>query len=165
MNGGRHILPIGVIVAAISGQVFLLGLQAGLASAAAALVVGVLAMFLSPPEPTPSYDYPWMAPDFDSSTDAYSAGRVSRGDEYGPDALERIEGVDVQIKGLLEQAGVRYFSQLADTSPEELREILEGGGLGTVDPTTWPNQARLAANKEWDALHKLQETLAAKQTN
>ena len=156
------LLVVGVILAAATGDAFTLGLQAGLALAAAALVVGLLAQLISPPEHTPVYDYPWSAPGFDPATDAYAAGHTVPNIGYGQDDLERIAGIDAPIKALLKEAGIRYFSQLADTSPEDLRQILADGGLETIDPATWPDQARLAANREWETLRKLQGALAAR---
>lgn len=153
------LLVIGAIVAAASGETFLLGMQAGLVSAVAALGVGLLAMLISAPEPVTQYDYPWMDPDFDSTTDAYASGLTVPTTGYGPDDLTRIEGVDEQIADLLREAGVRYFSQLANSSLDELLDVLESGGLLTMDPSSWSDQAMMAANGDWDALAAFQERL------
>jgi hypothetical protein len=150
------LLLLGAIVTAASGTILLVALQAGLASAAAALVVGVLAMFISPPERKPYYAYPWMNPAFDTETDAYAAGQVVPTTGYGQaDDLTRIAGIDEQIAGLLKEAGIRYYSMLAETAPGELREILDEAGLTDVDPEPWPDMALLAANGEWSALQGL----------
>ena len=59
---------------------------------------------------------------------------------------------------LLNQFGVRTYRQLADTPVERLREILTNAGpqLAMHDPGTWPSQANLAANDQWDALKSIQ---------
>lgn len=151
------LLVLGAIVTAASREIVLVALQAGLASAAAALVVGMLAMFISPPERKPYYAYPWMNPDFNTDTDAYAAGHVVPTTGYGEaDDLTRITGIDAQIMGLLKEAGIHYFSQLAETAPAELRDILAKGGLTDIDPEAWPDMALLAANKEWSALQELE---------
>jgi predicted flap endonuclease-1-like 5' DNA nuclease len=80
--------------------------------------------------------------------------------EPTPDDLKRIEGIGPKISSLLQAAGVLTFAQLAETDVSRLKGILEEAGLGTLaDPTTWPQQARLAADGQWDALGALQDEL------
>jgi hypothetical protein len=157
------LLVIGVIAGVASGQAFTLGLKAGLYSSAAALVIGLLATVVSRPEGEPAYDYPWMNPKFNPDTDAYAAGMVVPTIGYVPDDLTRIAGIDEQVAGLLNEAGIYHFGQLANASPETLRDMLEEAGLMDVDPAIWPDQAILAANGEWDTLEELQEELTAEQ--
>ncbi len=79
-----------------------------------------------------------------------------------PDDLKRIEGIGPVISGVLQNAGVKTFAQLADTDVERIREILKGADpnlLRLADPATWPKQARLAASGKWEALEKLQDRL------
>jgi NADH-quinone oxidoreductase subunit I len=79
-----------------------------------------------------------------------------------PDDLTRIEGIGPVISGVLQDAGIKTFAQLADTEVERIREILKAANpnlLRLADPTTWPKQARLAASGKWEALEKLQERL------
>ena len=78
------------------------------------------------------------------------------------DDLKRIEGIGPKISGVLQQAGISTFAQLADTEVERLRDILAASDprlLRLADPTTWPEQARLAASGEWEALVALQKRL------
>jgi hypothetical protein len=45
-----------------------------------------------------------------------------------------------------------------------LRDILAEEGLtGLADPVSWPGQARLAAEGDWDALKVLQQKLKGRQ--
>ena len=76
-----------------------------------------------------------------------------------PDNLRRIEGIGPKVAGILNGAGIATFAQLADTSVEQLRAILEAEGLKFMKPDTWPEQAALAARGDWDALQNLQEQL------
>jgi NADH-quinone oxidoreductase subunit I len=79
-----------------------------------------------------------------------------------PDDLKRIEGIGPKIAGVLQAAGVKTFAQLADSSADHLRQILQGADpnlLNLADPTSWPKQARLAATGKWEALERLQERL------
>ena len=77
------------------------------------------------------------------------------------DDLTRIEGIGPKIQELLVSRSIDTYRKLADQSPEELKEILEdvGGTFRTHDPTTWPEQATLAANGEWESLVHLQDEL------
>lgn len=74
------------------------------------------------------------------------------------DDLTVIEGIGPKIQMLLHQYGVRTYRQLADTPVERLREILSTAGpqLAMHDPGTWPSQANLAANDQWDSLKSIQ---------
>jgi large subunit ribosomal protein L17 len=71
-----------------------------------------------------------------------------------PDDLTRIEGIGPKISGILQEAGITTFAQLADTDPGSLEEILEAADprlRRLADPATWPEQAALAAGNEWEA--------------
>lgn len=78
------------------------------------------------------------------------------------DDLKIIEGIGPKISSLLKGAGIQTFAQLADTDPETIRKILFDvdprlGRLG--DPTTWPAQAKLAAEGKMSELQALQDSL------
>lgn len=77
------------------------------------------------------------------------------------DDLEIIEGIGPKISGILKNAGVRTFDQLASTSLEQLEEILRDGGIRIAAPETWAEQSRLAANDDWDGLEDLKQRLHA----
>ncbi len=81
--------------------------------------------------------------------------------EAPADDLKKIEGIGPKIAELLQQAGIRTFADLANTSPDRIREILEAAGnrYKMHDPSTWPQQARLAAEGKWDELKALQDQL------
>jgi predicted flap endonuclease-1-like 5' DNA nuclease len=77
-----------------------------------------------------------------------------------PDDLQRIRGIGPKIAGLLQLAGIQTYAQLAMAGVDRLREILADEGLARLaDPTSWPEQARLAAEGEWGALEALQVEL------
>ena len=77
-----------------------------------------------------------------------------------PDDLRRIEGIGPKINGLLQEAGVHTFAQLAEANVDRLKHILSEADLRALaDPTTWPEQAALAANADWEALQVLQDDL------
>ena len=70
------------------------------------------------------------------------------------DELEVIDGIGPKIADLLRHAGVRRFWQLAHMTPEQIKPILDAAGPSykLADPSTWPEQAALAANNHWTAL-------------
>jgi hypothetical protein len=76
------------------------------------------------------------------------------------DDLTRIEGIGPKISGLLQQAGISSFAQLAGTNVDRLQKIIADANLTALaDPGTWPAQAKLAAEGQWERLDALQEEL------
>ncbi len=77
------------------------------------------------------------------------------------DDLKKIEGIGPKISEILTTAGIPTFSALASTAPEKIKEILAEAGnrYKMHDPTTWPQQAQLAADGKWDELKTLQDKL------
>lgn len=77
-----------------------------------------------------------------------------------PDDLKRIEGIGPKISSILQAAGIATFAQLAQADVGRLRDILSQAGITQIsDPTTWPEQARLAAAGDWAGLEALQAKL------
>lgn len=77
-----------------------------------------------------------------------------------PDDLKLIEGIGPKISSLLQAAGIMTFAHLASTDVKRLKQIIAEAGLTALaDPTTWPEQATLAATGQWNALETLQEEL------
>jgi predicted flap endonuclease-1-like 5' DNA nuclease len=76
-----------------------------------------------------------------------------------PDDLKVIEGIGPKISGLFQAAGITTFAQLADASVDQLKQIVLDAGITIADPTTWPDQAGLAAAGKWDELEVLQDEL------
>lgn len=66
-----------------------------------------------------------------------SAGSTSR------DNLQRITGINKNTEILLNAEGIYTFHQLANTSPERLRAIMDihGYNLKESDPSAWPSDA------------------------
>ncbi len=80
-----------------------------------------------------------------------------------PDDLTRIEGIGPKVAGLLADAGITTYAQLAKTEVDALREILRDAGLPFMNPATWPEQAALAAQEAWAELTSLQTDLSGGQ--
>ena len=77
------------------------------------------------------------------------------------DDLKIIEGIGPALAKVLNNAGINTFMQLANRDEKTLREILrnEGSRFKVHDPSTWPEQARLASNESWEELKTLQEKI------
>jgi predicted flap endonuclease-1-like 5' DNA nuclease len=78
-----------------------------------------------------------------------------------PDDLKIVEGIGPKIEGLLNDAGIWTFRQLADSSEERLREILDAAGrrYQMHDPSTWARQSLMAYEGKWDELKAWQDAL------
>ena len=75
------------------------------------------------------------------------------------DNLQIIEGIGPAMESVLKENGVVTWSQLAAKTVPELRSILDkyGKRYQIIDPTTWLEQARLAAAGKVDDLIRLQK--------
>jgi NADH-quinone oxidoreductase subunit I len=79
-----------------------------------------------------------------------------------PDNLEIIEGIGPKFASVLRAAGITTFAKLADTDEERIRQILQEASpnlLRLARTSTWAQQARMAANGEWEALERWQAEL------
>jgi predicted flap endonuclease-1-like 5' DNA nuclease len=81
------------------------------------------------------------------------------------DDLTIIEGIGPKVSGLLNSAGIMTLGELAETDPERLKEILEKEGLQFMDPGSWKEQARLAAEGKLADLEVLKQSLKAGRRN
>ena len=77
------------------------------------------------------------------------------------DDLKKIEGIGPKIESLLNADGVSTWAKLAKTSIKKIQSVLDAAGprYRMAEPSTWPQQADLAAKGKWDELEKLQDYL------
>ena len=77
------------------------------------------------------------------------------------DDLKLVEGIGPKIAGLLNDAGINTWAELAATEVDKIKGILADAGsrYASHDPTTWPDQAKLAAAGEFDKLKAWQDEL------
>jgi len=75
------------------------------------------------------------------------------------DDLKIVEGIGPKIEELFNNANIFTYAELAKADPADLKEILNAAGsrYQMHDPTSWPMQAELAANGEWDKLTEWQD--------
>jgi len=147
--------------------------QVSLAGALAILVWWFLRQYLEQDQVTAEYPISTVSgamddlPDKESYTSAKGQGHsvvvtakapVIK-DQTVPDNLRLIEGIGPKISGVLADAGIITFAQLAATEVDRLRQILADAGVRIAYPDTWPEQAALAAADSWEDLRRLQSQL------
>jgi len=78
------------------------------------------------------------------------------------DDLTKIEGIGPKMSQALIDAGINSFAKLAASTEDTLREAISNAGM-RFSPSlpTWPEQAKLASQGDWDGLEKLQDELVA----
>lgn len=81
--------------------------------------------------------------------------------EGDKDDFRVIEGIGPKIDEILHEAGIETYAALSEKSADEIREVLlaQSSRNKMFDPTTWPDQAKLAAEGKMDELAALKESL------
>lgn len=75
-----------------------------------------------------------------------------------PDDLKVIEGIGPKTAGVLKSSGIKTYKQLSLAGVEQIKTVLTENRI-RANPTTWPEQAKLAAAGKWEALEALQAKL------
>lgn len=75
------------------------------------------------------------------------------------DNLTKVEGIGPKAAEALTAAGVATFADLAKAKPEAIKTILTEASsrMAHLDPTSWPKQAKMAADGKWDELKEWQD--------
>lgn len=138
---------------------------AGMGFMFAALLIGLAAVLFDPAFPKP-VARSWPEGGTAILTRYARVDLDEHGHENGhpaqPDDLTRIEGIGPKIEAILNAADVVTYAQLAQYAPDNIREILRLAEFrAPADPSSWPEQARLADREAWDELEALQERLVA----
>jgi len=123
-------------------------------------------------EPAPKAKAPVAAPEV---TEAAAEVEVAAEKKAAPkkekapklDDLKIIEGVGPKIETLLKDGGISTWAELAAASVDRLKEILDAAGprYQIHDPSTWPAQAKFAAEGKWEELKDYQEMLMGGRDN
>lgn len=77
------------------------------------------------------------------------------------DDLKIVEGIGPKIQGLLNDADIHTWADLANADLDKLQAILDEAGsrYRIHDPATWANQAKLANEAKWEELEDYQDRL------
>ncbi len=89
-----------------------------------------------------------------AAKEAAQAALRERGDDFSI-----IEGVGPAVTAFLHNIGIRTFDALAAADAADIKAQLKAKRNNIADPTTWPQQAQLVVNNDWEALKELQESL------
>lgn len=89
------------------------------------------------------------------------AAKAVFGKRIKADDLTLIEGIGPKISQLFHNAGIDTWRKLSETPVEDCQKILSDAGERFVmhNPGTWPRQAKLAADGNWQALFDWQAQL------
>ena len=79
------------------------------------------------------------------------------------DNLTKIEGIGPKAAEALSNAGVDSYAKLAKSKAEKIKEILAEASsrMAHLDPTSWPKQAKMAADGKWEELKEWQDKVKA----
>ena len=80
--------------------------------------------------------------------------RIKSGYIY--DDFTQIEGIGAKARDVLHKAKIRSFEDLAATSPDQLKKVLDKAGL-SMNPNTWPKQAEFIVIGDLSGLKEYQK--------
>ena len=82
--------------------------------------------------------------------------KASKGDD-----LTKIEGVGPKAAEALTNAGLETFAKVAKAKADNMKEVLTEASsrLAHLDTTSWPKQAKMAADEKWDELKAWQDSV------
>lgn len=89
------------------------------------------------------------------------AAKAALGKKIKQDDLTMIEGIGPKIAEIFTNAGIATWADLGNTEVERCKEVLAEAGdrYKMHDPNTWPRQAKLAAEGQWQELADWQDKL------
>lgn len=95
------------------------------------------------------------------STAKTSKIELPSGKKIKPDDLKVVEGIGPKIAGLLNDAGINTWADLANADLDKLQGILDEAGsrYRMHDPGTWSKQAQLCVEEKWAELEEYQDHL------
>ncbi|MGB6153620.1 MAG: 30S ribosomal protein S2 [Pricia sp.] len=75
------------------------------------------------------------------------------------DDLTKIEGVGPKAAEAMVAAGIDSYASVAKADADKIKEILteSSSRMAHLDPTSWPKQAKLAADGKWNELQEWQD--------
>jgi small subunit ribosomal protein S2 len=79
------------------------------------------------------------------------------------DDLTKIEGIGPKAAEAIVNSGIVSFADLAKAKSDKIKEILTEASsrMAHLDPTSWPKQAKMAADGKWDKLKEWQDKVKA----
>lgn len=89
------------------------------------------------------------------------AKKATKEKKTSSDDLTKIEGIGPKAAEALSNAGMESFAKLAKGDAEKIKEVLTEASsrMAHLDPTSWPKQAKMAADGKWDELKEWQDSV------
>lgn len=86
---------------------------------------------------------------------------VAKTADSSSDDLTKIEGIGPKAAEALTNAGMATFAALAKGDADKIKEVLTEASsrMAHLDPTSWPKQAQMAADGNWDELKEWQDNV------
>ena len=109
--------------------------------------------------PAPEPDDPVRSPDVSIAPNVDEASAVL-GRPVVPNDLTVIPGISPGVEELLHGIGIRTWFDLATTEASLLRTMLVDAGprFSPLDPSLWPEMARLLSGAEWQQFKDMSES-------
>lgn len=122
------------------------------------------------PAPAPGVEAPKVeqapkaaAPKAEEAPKAKKTDKITlpSGKKIKQDDLKIVEGIGPKIEGLLNDAGINTWADLADAPEEKVQAILDEAGprYRMHVPATWSKQAQMANEGQWEELEAYQDRL------
>lgn len=111
-------------------------------------------------KPTPVVDkVPNVTVDVEATKEAVKEDK--KAESTDSDDLTKIEGVGPKAAEALSNAGLNTFAKVAKADADKMKEILTEASsrMAHLDPTSWPKQAKMAADGKWDELKEWQDSV------
>jgi large subunit ribosomal protein L27 len=110
-------------------------------------------------KPAPKKAAKEAAPAVEAAEEAPKAEKAVKAPKLND--LKIVEGVGPKIEQLLNEGGINTWEELAAAEVDRLKEILDAAGprYQIHDPSTWPAQAKFAAEGKWEELKEYQDML------
>ncbi|PIF00698.1 MAG: hypothetical protein CR994_04895 [Maribacter sp.] len=88
-----------------------------------------------------------------------AAAKAAMGRTIKKDDLKIVEGIGPKISGMFNDAGIKTWKELSETTVSNCQQILDGGGdrYKVHDPASWPMQAKMCYEGKWKELAKWQD--------
>lgn len=154
---GAAMLAVLIAVLINTQEVSTLIAQAGVIMALVGLALAILVTILMPAFPQPVTSS-WPE---GGEPEATAHGTHDHDEVDKDDDLTRIEGIGLKAQQILKAAGVASYQKLAAMTVAEITSTLKDNGFGApFNAESWPEQASLAAQGDWDALDALQDKLS-----
>lgn len=103
------------------------------------------------------------APKAEAAPKAKKSDKITlpSGKKIKQDDLKIVEGIGPKIEGLLNDAGINTWADLAEAPEDKVQAILDEAGprYRMHDPATWSKQAQMANDGQWEELEAYQDRL------